>query len=81
MRNLKKWFLMLKKSKTLIFAFLLSVLGTVQMSLGVFTQYMTPERFGMFSFAIGIVVTVLRFATKSSLDDKIAEALANSEKK
>lgn len=90
MKQLKKYWQMFKRSKTLIFAFLLSILGTVQMSLGVFTPYMSPERFGMFSFVVGLVVTILRFVTKTSLDDKVdnaatldvmKEALANSEKK
>lgn len=90
MKQLKKYWQMFKRSKTLIFAFLLSILGTVQMSLGIFTPYMSPERFGIFSFVVGIVVTILRFVTKTSLDDKVndavtldvmKEALANSEKK
>lgn len=79
--KLKKWFLMLKKSKTLVFGFLLTVLGTVQLSLGVFTPFMTPERFGLFSMVIGVIVAILRFVTNGSLDDKVAEALALSEKK
>ena len=90
MKQLKKYWQMFKRSKTLIFAFLLSILGTVQMSLGIFTPYMSPERFGIFSFVVGIIVTILRFVTKTSLDDKVddavtldvmKEALANSEKK
>lgn len=90
MKQLKKYWQMFKRSKTLIFAFLLSILGTVQMSLGIFTPYMSPERFGIFSFVVGIVVTILRFVTKTSLNDKVddavtldvmKEALANSEKK
>ena len=90
MKQLKKYWQMFKHSKTLIFAFLLSILGTVQMSLGIFTPYMSPERFGIFSFVVGIIVTILRFVTKTSLDDKVddavtldvmKEALANSEKK
>ena len=90
MKQLKKYWQMFKRSKTLIFAFLLSILGSVQMSLGIFTPYMSPERFGIFSFVVGIVVTILRFVTKTSLDDKVddavtldvmKEALANSEKK
>lgn len=90
MKQLKKYWQMFKRSKTLIFAFLLSILGTVQMSLGIFTPYMSPERFGMFSFVVGLIVTILRFITKTSLNDKVddsntldvmKEALANSEKK
>lgn len=90
MKQLKKYWQMFKRSKTLIFAFLLSILGTVQMSLGIFTPYMSPERFGIFSFVVGIIVTILRFVTKTSLDGKVddavmldvmKEALANSEKK
>ncbi len=81
---------MFKRSKTLIFAFLLSVLGTIQMSLGVFTPYMSPERYGLFSFVIGIAVVILRFITNTSLNDKVTddrtlevvkEALAVSDKK
>lgn len=90
MKQLKKYWQMFKRSKTLIFAFLLSILGTVQMSLGIFTPYMSPELFGVFSFVVGLIVTILRFITKTSLNDKVddpntldvmKEALANSEKK
>ena len=40
------------KSKTLMFALALAILGVIEMNVRVFAAYMTPELFGMFSIAI-----------------------------
>ena len=58
------------KSKTLMFALALAILGVIEMNVRVFAAYMTPELFGMFSIAISIIVAVLRIFTTLPLDKK-----------
>ena len=58
------------KSKTLMFALALSILGVIEMNVRVFAAYMTPELFGMFSIAISIIVAVLRIFTTLPLSQK-----------
>jgi len=58
------------KSKTIIVALLLSIFGAVQASMGVFTDYLTPQVFGWFSMAVGVIVAVLRVLTTVPLDEK-----------
>lgn len=58
------------KSKTILFALLLAVLGVVQASLGVFTAYLTPQAAGVLTIVIGIAVAVLRVLTTMPLSDK-----------
>jgi hypothetical protein len=58
------------KSKTIWFALALAVLGVIEMQVQLFAQYMTPETFGLFNIAIGIVVAVLRVITTVPLSEK-----------
>ena len=58
------------KSKTILFALLLAIFGAVQASMGVFSAYMTPEVFGLFSMGVGVIVAVLRVITTVPLDEK-----------
>lgn len=58
------------KSKTLLFGFLLSILGVVEINIQMFQNYMTAELFGWFSLIVGISVSVLRYITTTSLDEK-----------
>lgn len=58
------------KSKTMLFAVLLSVLGVVQTSMDVFTPYLTPQASGMLTLLVGIAVAALRVVTTTSLGAK-----------
>ena len=58
------------KSKTLMFALALAILGVVEMNVKVFSAYMTPTTFGFFSIGISIIVALLRIATTLPLDKK-----------
>lgn len=58
------------KSKTIWFSILLAVLGVVEANVGVFQQYMTPQTFGTFSVAVGVIVAVLRVLTTVPLSEK-----------
>lgn len=63
-------FIQILKSKTMLFALLLAVLGVIQTSLGVFTSYLTPQAAGIITVIVGIAVAVLRVLTTQSLGDK-----------
>lgn len=58
------------KSKTILFALLLAVLGVLEINIKVFSQYMTPELFGWFSISISVIVAVLRVLTTAPLSEK-----------
>ena len=58
------------KSKTLMFALALAILGVVEMNVRVFSAYMTPTTFGFFSIGISIIVAVLRIFTTLPLSQK-----------
>jgi len=58
------------KSKTILFALLLAVLGVLEINIKVFSQYMTPELFGWFSISISVIVAVLRVLTTVPLSEK-----------
>lgn len=58
------------KSKTILFALLLAVLGVIEINIKVFSQYMTPELFGWFSISISVIVAVLRVLTTVPLSEK-----------
>lgn len=60
----------LLKSKTMLFAITLAILGVLQANLGVLTQYLTPESSGWLTMGVGIAVAVLRVVTTQSLSDK-----------
>ena len=58
------------KSKTMWFSLILAVLGVVQGMTEVFSPYMTPRTFGLFTFAVGAAVAILRVITTQPLSDK-----------
>jgi hypothetical protein len=58
------------KSKTMIFAVLLAVLGVLQASMDVFTAYLTPQGVGIATMIVSMVVAVLRILTTTSLGEK-----------
>lgn len=58
------------KSKTILFALLLAILGVIEINIKVFSQYMTPELFGWFSISISVIVAVLRVLTTVPLNQK-----------
>jgi len=58
------------KSKTILFALFLAVLGVLEINIKVFSQYMTPELFGWFSLSISVIVAVLRVLTTVPLNEK-----------
>jgi len=58
------------KSKTLIIAHLVAILGFLQANQGLFTNVLTTEQMGYFIFVVGIVMAILRGATTKPLSDK-----------
>jgi hypothetical protein len=62
--------MMIFKSKTLMFALALAILGVVEMNVRIFSAYMTPTTFGFFSIGISIIVAVLRIFTTLPLSQK-----------
>jgi uncharacterized membrane protein len=58
------------KSKTLMFALALAILGVVEMNVKFFSMYMTPETFGVFSISVSVIVAVLRIFTTVPLSEK-----------
>jgi hypothetical protein len=58
------------KSRTMLFALALAILGVIEMQAQLFAQYMTPELFGLFNILIAVVVAVLRVLTTVPLNEK-----------
>ena len=58
------------KSKTIWFALALAVFGVIEMNVKYFSNYITPEFFGMFSILISVIVAVLRVLTTTPLSEK-----------
>jgi hypothetical protein len=58
------------KSRTMLFALALAILGVIEMQAKVFAQYMTPELFGLFNILIAVAVAVLRVLTTVPLNQK-----------
>lgn len=58
------------RSKTIIFSAVLSALGVIQASMGVFTPYLSPDAIGLLTVIVGMAVAVLRVVTKVPLSDK-----------
>lgn len=58
------------KSKTMIFALLLAVLGVIQASMDIFTPYLTPQAMGFITVLVGVAVAVLRVLTTMPLSNK-----------
>lgn len=58
------------KSKTMMFALALAILGVLQASMDVFTPYLTPQASGLLTLIIGLAVAILRVLTTVPLSDK-----------
>jgi protein-S-isoprenylcysteine O-methyltransferase Ste14 len=58
------------KSKTMLFALLLAVLGVIQTSMEVFTPYISAQSAGVLTLIISLAVAVLRVLTTTSLGEK-----------
>lgn len=58
------------KSKTMLFAIALAILGVLQASMDVFTPYLTPQASGLLTVGVGLGVAILRVITTMPLSDK-----------
>lgn len=58
------------KSKTMLFALALAILGVLQASMEVFTPYLTPQAAGLLTLVVSLAVAILRVLTTMPLDDK-----------
>lgn len=58
------------KSKTLIFGFIVTVLGAAQTNLPYVQAILDPVTYGILTALIGVAVVVLRFMTTTSVSDK-----------
>ena len=60
----------MRRSKTMIFALLLVVLGVVYDNFSYIQNIIDPRYYGVSYIAIGVVVAALRFYTVKPLDEK-----------
>jgi len=67
---MNKWLIRFVRSKTMIFALGLTVLSTLQASMGVFTAFLSPTAYGLLGMVVGVVVAVLRYITTMPIKDK-----------
>lgn len=58
------------KSKTLIFSYLLAMLGVVELQFGTVRHLIPPDYQGLVLIGIGMVTAVLRLATTQPLQNK-----------
>lgn len=58
------------RSKTMMFALTLAILGVLQASMDVFTPYLSPQASGFLGVVIGLAVAILRVLTTLPLDKK-----------
>ena len=58
------------RSKTMMFALALAILGVLQASMDVFTPYLTPQASGLLTVLLGLLVAILRVLTTMPLQDK-----------
>ena len=70
MQKIKAIFTKAFKSRTLLAAHAISILGFLQVNQQLFTNILEPEQYGWFVFGIGIVMAWLRADTTSALEDK-----------
>ena len=60
----------MRRSKTMIFALILMVLGVIYDNFSYIQNIIDPRYYGVSYIAIGVVVAVLRFYTVKPLDEK-----------
>ncbi len=58
------------KSKTMLAALALELLGVVQLNADFLSTVMTPAQFGWVMIGVGVAMKLLRMATTSSLGEK-----------
>ena len=58
------------RSKTMLFALALAILGALQASMDVFTPYLTPQASGLLTVLLGLLVAILRVLTVQPLSEK-----------
>ena len=60
----------LLRSKTIIFAMALAVLGVIESNLQLLAPFMSSQNFGLFSIIVGAIIAALRVNTTDSLSHK-----------
>ena len=58
------------KSRTVLFALALEILGVIQLNADFLSTVMSPAQFGWVMLGIGVIVKILRTLTTSSLREK-----------
>jgi hypothetical protein len=70
MDTIQIWVARCIKSKTMIFAMLLAMLGAAQSTLGLFNGVLTPETYGVLTMAVSVGVAALRVVTTTPIQNK-----------
>ncbi len=70
MEKLKLALSKLHKSKTVVFGFVVMLLGAIQTYLPSIQAALDPVTYGLITASVGIAVVVLRYFTDTSLQDK-----------
>ncbi len=55
------------KSRTMRFAFLLSIASALEMNLGILTPYINKETLGLIGAGLSLSIAILRFVTSSPI--------------
>jgi len=58
------------KSRTMLFALALALFGVLETQIHLFSQFMSPEAFGIFNIVVAIAVAVLRVITTVPISQK-----------
>ena len=58
------------KSRTMLFVLALAVFGVIETQIHLFSQFMSPEAFGVFNILVAVVVAVLRIVTTMPIKDR-----------
>jgi hypothetical protein len=58
------------KSRTMIFALALALFGVLETQIHIFSQFMSPEAFGVFNIVVAIAVALLRVITTMPITQK-----------
>jgi hypothetical protein len=58
------------KSRTMIFALALALFGVLETQIHIFSQFMSPEAFGVFNIVVAIAVGLLRVITTMPITQK-----------
>lgn len=58
------------KSRTMLFALALALFGVLETQIHLFSQFMSPEAFGIFNIVVAIAVAILRVITTVPISQK-----------